>query len=228
MALRYRFQNFLLGELEVRLKVLRDLTQYDDSDGRASAAGISEQAFPLFGIVWPSAEFLAASLLQREDLSGKRILEIGCGMALVSHALNLRGEDISAMDIHPVTAQLMLDNTTLNGSPPIPFVTASWSDETLNLGPFDLIVGSDILYEPKHVHYLASFMDRHLTADGEVLIVDPVRGQAENFEAGMHQFGFVCEQSPASLPQRPELLFSGTVYRCWRGLPVSSFERGDE
>jgi uncharacterized UPF0146 family protein len=33
------------------------------------------------------------------DINGKRILEIGWGMALVSHVLNSRGADITAMDI---------------------------------------------------------------------------------------------------------------------------------
>ena len=104
-----------------------DLTQFDDDDGKAAAAGISREAFPLFGIIWASSELLAHLMLDQE-IDDLRILEVGCGLGLASHVLNARGADITALDIHPITADYMCSNTALNSTPAIPFVTASWSD----------------------------------------------------------------------------------------------------
>tara|TARA_B110000196_G_C21069312_1_gene626647 strand:+ start:607 stop:744 length:138 start_codon:yes stop_codon:yes gene_type:complete len=45
-------------------------------------------------------------------------------MALVSHFLNARGADITAMDIYPVPGELLQSNTELNKTNPIPFQNA--------------------------------------------------------------------------------------------------------
>ena len=78
MSLRYRYQNYEIGNVDIRLQVLRDLSQFSNIDVNAKVAG----NFPLFGIVWASAEVLAR-LTRGYEVIGKRILEIGCGMALV-------------------------------------------------------------------------------------------------------------------------------------------------
>lgn len=116
MARRYRYQTLEIEQTEITLRVLRDPSQFSD-----------DHAFPLFGIIWASLEVLSALML-KVDIDGKRILEIGCGMALVSHVLNARGADITAMDIHPVPGELLQSNTELNKTNRIPFQNASWAD----------------------------------------------------------------------------------------------------
>jgi hypothetical protein len=63
MGLRYRYQNYQVGEFTIRLRMLRDLDQFEDTGGRAEDAGISKEAFPLFGIVWASSEVLSRLML---------------------------------------------------------------------------------------------------------------------------------------------------------------------
>lgn len=58
-------------------------------------------------------------------------------------------------------ADLLTRNTRLNKDRAIPFVAASWSEATISLGEFDLIVGSDLLYEPSHTGTLPEFLNRH-------------------------------------------------------------------
>lgn len=133
MGLKYRYQEYQVGRHRIRLRTLRNLDQYTDTGGAAEAAGISREAFPLFGIVWGSAEVLA-NLLIKEQLSHKRVLEVGCGMGLASHLINALENNITAMDIHPITQELLDDNAALNNQRPISFFQGSWSDETLQLG----------------------------------------------------------------------------------------------
>lgn len=206
MSLRYRYQKYEIGNVDIRLQVLRDLSQFSDTD---------VNAFPLFGIVWASSEVLAR-LMRGYEVSGKRILEVGCGMALVSHLLNARGADITAMDIHPMAGKLLNANTELNRASPIPYVNASWGDDSHGLGQFDLIVGSDILYEPKHVITLAPFLDKHARIRSEVLIVDPNRGQSEDFEKAMSDIGFSRESYQPEFTDHLGVAYKGWVHRYFR------------
>jgi predicted nicotinamide N-methyase len=212
MGLRYRYQNYQVGEFNIRLRMLRDLDELEDTGGRAEEAGISKEAFPLFGIVWASSEVLSRLMLGY-DLTNKRVLEIGCGMALASHVMNAGGVDITAMDIHPVTEELITSNAILNDAPKIPFLNASWGDDTSVLGEFDLIVGSDVLYEPKHIKTLATFLDRHARSSSEVLIVDPDRGQLEGFQADMAAAGFTCETFSPDFEDHLGIRYNGSILR---------------
>ncbi|MBO6658411.1 MAG: methyltransferase domain-containing protein [Pseudomonadales bacterium] len=213
--MKFRYQDYQVGPHKIRLRTLRDLDQYIDTGGAAEAAGISRDAFPLFGIVWTSAEVLS-KLLLAESLAQKKILEIGCGMALASHLLNRLGEDITAMDIHPVTRELLDDNSRLNTSPVIPFVEGSWSDPALNLGEFDLIIGSDILYEPKHIKNLAGFLDRHLAHQGKIIIVDPDRGQSEHVITDMKALNYQVEVTDPQSVDELGIPFDGSIFRFTR------------
>ena len=174
---------------------------------------MSDEAFPLFGIVWPSARVLCELLLEY-DVKDKHILDIGCGMALVSILLKLRGANVTAMDIHPTTGALLQVNVAQNQTAPIPFVEGSWSDEAVDLGTFDLIVASDILYEPKHVNRLAPFLSRH--ASREVLIVDPRRGQQQPFLQAMEASGFSVDSSQPDFSDQEGHPYDGIVYRFTR------------
>ena len=197
--------------------MLRDLSQFDDPDQSASKLGISQDAFPLFGIVWASSEVLAHYLsmgeLTETSKTAPRILEVGCGMALASHVLNSLGHVISAMDIHPIAGDLLATNAALNRANPIPFFNASWSNPDVHLGEFDLIVGSDILYEPRHVKHLASFIDRHAAERAHVIIVDPDRGQSESFSKDMSELGFRCQSHRPPFIDHLDVSYSGDIYQ---------------
>lgn len=211
LPFRRDYQTFRIGDQEVRLRIPKNLKKIDDLDEQAKRAGISKDAFPLFGIVWPSSKVLAQLMLgYKGKLAGKRILEVGCGMALTSHLLNAMKADITAMDIHPMVEDFLTGNAALNKQAKIPFVRASWAEELTELGPFDLIVGSDILYEPIHIRTLAPFFGRHVTAGGEVIIVDPNRGQAGPFEKTMKKHGFLCRSSH---PDISDTYYEGVVLR---------------
>lgn len=210
MSLKYRHQSFDVAGESLTLRVLRDLSQFDDPEGQASQLGISEQAFALFGIVWASSEVLA-HYLSTVDVTSAPILEIGCGMALVSHYLNRRGCDISAMDIHPIAGDLLATNSALNQCSPIPFFNASWSEPDINLGKFELIVGSDILYEPRHVMHLGAFIDRHGAEHCEVVIVDPDRGQSEQFGLDMSRAGFSVRSIKPSFIDHLNISYNGEI-----------------
>jgi predicted nicotinamide N-methyase len=145
--------------------------------------------WPLFGQIWAMGKILARVML-REPLAGKRILEIGCGIGLPSMVVKQLGGDITASDYHPLAEAFLLENTLLNDLAPIRFKTGDWHTANLGLGKFDLIIGSDLLYEHQHIALLSAFINHHSSSQVEVVIVDPGRGAHRAFAREMEHLGY--------------------------------------
>jgi predicted nicotinamide N-methyase len=114
-------------------------------------------------------------------IEGKSILEIGCGIALPSLLLNKRHANITATDYHPETKDFIRNNLMLNEDTGFPFIQADWSEANNELKKYDLIIASDLLYQRNFPKILSNFINIHLNQDGEVLLVDPSRGNTNNF-----------------------------------------------
>jgi predicted nicotinamide N-methyase len=211
-TLRLRYQTIEFGEHDIHVRMLRDNQQFSDPDGAAERLGISSAAWPLFGIVWASSEVLAHLMFEFE-IAGKRILEVGCGIGLASLVLNHRLADITATDHHPAAEGFLRHNVELNDGHDIPFVRTGWADEDSSLGRFDLIIGSDVLYERAHVALLAAFIQRHAQPHCEVVIVDPGRGHHAQFSKRMVTLGYTHTQSRPAERDYQGAPFKGQVLR---------------
>jgi len=207
------------GAADLTIRSLLDRQQFSDPLGLAAGLGISAAAWPLFGLLWPSGTLLAAAMAKRKLRDGERVLELGCGLALASLVAHRRGVDITASDCHPLAAAFLRENLRLNGLPAMKYRHGRWGDalpsagqldqaaDTDVRGCFDLIIGSDLLYERDDAGLLAAFIGRHSAPSGEVWIVDPERGNRSAFNRRMALLGFarteqrldrpVSETSPA-------------------------------
>ncbi len=205
---RVRFQSVAIdGGAALEIRSLLDRQQYADPDGAAEAAGISPACWPLFGLVWPSAEKLA-DLMQGLQFGSRRILEIGCGLGLASLVLHRRRGDITASDCHPLAGAFLDANLRLNGLPAMKYRNGNWGRPNPSLGEFDLFVGSDILYERDHPAQLADFVQSHAAPAAEVMIVDPNRGNRSGFTRCMRELGFSLDETAIEAP-----LSNGDPYR---------------
>lgn len=184
-----RFQDVAVGGRPFHIRSLLDRQQYHDPEGLAEQAGISPANWPLFGQVWPAAQLLASEMATFA-IAGKHILEVGAGLALASLMVHRRHGDITASDAHPLAPAFFAENLRLNQLEPMPYLTSNWARDDQALGRFDLIIGSDILYERDQPAQVAAFIDRHATADGEVLVVDPGRSNRAAFRLAMVAAGF--------------------------------------
>jgi predicted nicotinamide N-methyase len=196
----------IAGVDDLVIRSLLDREQFADPDGVAERLGISSAGWPLFGLLWPSGERLAARLAARPVDPGERILEIGCGLALASLVGHRRGADVTASDRHPLTARFLGENLRLNDLLPMKYLHGDWaaavdpSEPIEGLagavvgGRFDLIIGSDILYERDASGALAGFISRHAEPSCEVWIVDPDRGNRPAFNRRMADDGFVLRE----------------------------------
>jgi predicted nicotinamide N-methyase len=185
----------IAGVDDLVIRSLFDRQQFADHDGAAERLGISSAAWPMFGLLWPSAALLAARLGARPVTAGETILEIGCGLALASLVGHRRGADMTASDRHPLTSLFLAENLRLNGLLPMKYLHGDWDaagdGEAAAPGGFDVIVGSDLLYERDASGALAGFVSRHAKASCEVWIVDPDRSNRPAFNRRMAADGFV-------------------------------------
>lgn len=216
VPLRFRYQTFELGNEDIHLRSLRDTQQYSDPLGEAEALGISAANWSLFGVVWDSSQVLAQRMLNF-DIKGKRILEFGCGLALSSLLVNRRGGNITATDYHPEAGRFLRVNTRLNKDGEIPFFRSDWAEAGSSHGQFDLIIGSDVLYERDNLHHLARFIEGHADRQCQVLIVDPGRKQQGHFAARMADLGFSHHREAAPDTAYLSKPFSGAILSYRRG-----------
>ena len=182
---------------DLQLRSLLDRQQFYDPLGAADREGISSSAWPIFGLLWPSGRVLAHAMLTFE-VEGKRILELGCGLALASLVIHRRGGDITASDCHPLAADFLDENRKLNRLPPIKYLTANWARNNPLLDRFDLIIGSDVLYDRGQPEVLSRFIDLHARPEVEVLIVDPDRGNRVSFNRKMESLGYARSETHIS------------------------------
>jgi predicted nicotinamide N-methyase len=167
-------------------------------------------------VLWASGSVLA-DRMWTHAIEGKRILEVGCGIGLASLVLNRRHADITATDRHPEARGFLAENVRLNRGRPIPFVRVGWTDPASDLGTFDLIIGSDVLYERAHVNDLSSFIDQHAKPVCEVVIVDPGRGEHARFSTRMKRFGYTLTQRAHQAPDSLDRPFDGQILSYRRG-----------
>ena len=216
-ALRYRFQTREFGNFDIHYRALRNRQEYDDRGGEAEALGISPASWPLFGVVWQSGEVLA-KLMADYDIDNRRILEVGCGVGLASLVLNKRLADISATDIHPSANRNLRYNTRLNDDRDIPFLRTAWEDSRdQRFGLFDLIIASDVLFEPDHAGKLAAFIELYAKAQCEVILVDAGRGLGPGFTRGMEANHYSRERLDDIAPFTDPDSFRGKIQRYRRG-----------
>ena len=199
---------------DLTLRSLLDRVQYHDPAGDAARAGISPASWPLFGLLWPSGQVLAG-VMASYAIEGKRVLELGCGLGLASLVVHRRGGDVTATDCHPLAASFLRENLELNGLPAMKYSVAHWGRANPLLGGFDVIIGSDVLYDRDQPEVLSQFIACHSQPGVEVLIVDPNRGNQGRFSAMMRLLGY--SHRSTLVPCLPDgVPFRGRLHRYLR------------
>lgn len=213
-----------LGGHDYRIRALSDLQQFADPTGQAQRAGISSSLWSLFGQVWPSGRVLAEAM-SHFDVAGKRILELGCGLGLSSLVLAQRGANVVASDHHPLAESFLAYNAGLNDLPAVTYRDLPWAVPDATLGSFDLIIGSDILYERDHAAQIAAMMLRHANPDAELLVTDPGRGNSGPFTRAMASQGYEVTEIRSRFDEKDSEPFRGRLLSYRRGIPMANAAR---
>jgi predicted nicotinamide N-methyase len=142
-----------------------------------AAAFERDERLPYWADLWPSAKRLARLCLDepaRVVGGGGTVLELGCGVGLVSLALLARGARPIATDYEEDALRFARWNAERNGLGPLEARPLDWREPPSDLR-VDRVVGADVLYEKRNALAIASLLARVLAPSGEALLADPRR-----------------------------------------------------
>jgi predicted nicotinamide N-methyase len=183
--LEKRVHRFTTDDLVEHVVALpgRELLLLAPRDGEAL---LSEEAFeheeflPYWAELWPSALALARALARR-PLTGRRAIELGCGLGLPAIAAAVAGARVLATDWSPDAVAMTARNAERNGVDLVARLFR-WDAAPEPLGPpWPLVLASDVLYEARNVAPLLDLLPRLTAAAGEVWLADPGRPSAAGF-----------------------------------------------
>jgi predicted nicotinamide N-methyase len=151
---------------------------------RDAEALLDEEAFereeflPYWAELWGSGEELSEEIAERH-VSGLRVVELGCGLALPSLAAAVGGAHVLATDWSPDAIALVRENAKRN-SLALEAEVVRWSkpQALVERAPWDVVLAADVLYERRNVDELLELLP--LLGD-TVLLADPGRPQAKGF-----------------------------------------------
>ena len=152
-----------------------------------------DERLPYWAELWSSAVALAGRLA-REDLAGKRAIELGCGVGLPTVVALRRGAAVLATDHYGAALDFARYNAGVDlGDRREPETRLlDWhrpSTEGLSRS-FDLAFAADVLYEARNAPALAALIPSLLALAGEALLADPRRKDAPRFLELMEERGF--------------------------------------
>lgn len=143
--------------------------------------GAEEEFPPYWAELWPAGIELAREV-SRYDLAGVSVLELGCGLGLPSIAAALSGARVLATDRTHDAIAFTAANARRNRAV-VEAALCEWArpDLMVQRGPWQLVLGADVLYEGRNVAWLLSLLPRLVDPGGEIWIADPQRSRADEF-----------------------------------------------
>ncbi len=147
---------------------------------------------PYWAALWPSARMLAARIADAQG-RGRRLLELGAGVGLVSLAGAMAGFDVLATDYYEDALEFVVVNAQANGLPGVGTRWVDWRQFPADLGRFDVVAASDVLYERGNAALVAEALACTLDADGIGLVTDPGREVARPFRGECRRRGLECQ-----------------------------------
>jgi len=201
-----------IGDKLFVLEVIRDLDEAIDTICNAMTEEDKKDPFaedlcPYFGILWPAAEALAEFISKNSQyFIHHRVLELGCGLGLPSLVASYVGGHVLATDFHPDVETYFVRNSR-HSNIPCDYSRLNWRDEVLMLEKFDVVMGSDILYEGKHASEVAQGLMRFIKPGGKIILSDPGRNYLQSFLTSMKNEGFKEEMHLISVKDKEVFVF---------------------
>jgi predicted nicotinamide N-methyase len=138
---------------------------------------------PYWAELWPSGVELAYAVSTRK-LGGAHVVELGCGLGLPSIAASLGGGRVLATDRTSDATEATAENARRSAAV-VETAVCSWAepDVIVDRAPWDLVLASDVLYEPRNASGLLDLLPRLVNDSSEVWIADPGRPLVDDFLA---------------------------------------------
>lgn len=178
----------------VRLTKIADLDALLESVDPVTFA--EDERLPYWAELWPASVALADYLGRHLDLSGHRVLELGCGLGLVGVVAALQGARVLCTDYEAAALAFARYNARRNACQYMRFRLVDWRYPVLRRR-YDYILASDVIYEARNFGPLVALLQRFLARDGTAVFSEPGRPNAIPFFALLRQRGFTYDKTLA-------------------------------
>lgn len=165
-----------------------------------------EQNLPYWAEIWPSGVALAARIAHTPGIvSGKRVLELGCGLGVTAIAALNAGADLLVTDYALEALALCAFNTRGQTGRAPKSLRINWRDpsqiDTSVLGgAFPVVLAADVLYERRDVDPLLALIEHVVAPDGELWLAEPGRPPAAHFLESIQKRDWVCQSERCEGP----------------------------
>jgi 2-polyprenyl-3-methyl-5-hydroxy-6-metoxy-1,4-benzoquinol methylase len=153
---------------------------------------------PFWAASWRAAEGLDKYLGSLGSIGQSRVLELGGGSGRAGISAGLRGAQVVITDAVP-TALLVCRFNARQVDNRVTIRRLDWRDRHSHLGRFPVIIGSDIVYDPKLFPVLEPCLRRHIEPGGSVYLSEPHRHTGDRFEPWIQAAGWLCESEQVDL-----------------------------
>ena len=133
-----------------------------------------DERLPYWADVWPSSIIMARHVAML-DSTGKTMLELGSGAGLVATAAALAGFDVTVSDYYEDSLRFSRANVQRHAHVDPAAWLLDWRALPASLPRYDVVVGSDVLYEKSYGALVAETIARTLKGGGRAYITDPGR-----------------------------------------------------
>src|SRR3954451_21275429 len=156
---------------------------------------VRDERLPYWADLWPSARILADELTVMR-LAGQRVLELGCGLGLVAIGATFAGAEVTATDYYEDALEFAALNVAEATGRTIATRMVNWVEMPRDLGRFDIVLASDVLYEHRYASLVANAIAATLVRGGEAIVADPGRIALQEFLDECDALGLTHESDP--------------------------------
>ena len=136
--------------------------------------------FPLWAKIWEASAIIVQYMADLTVAPWRRVLELGSGIGVAGIAAASLGHNITLTEYNPDALNFLKANADLNNCTQVPVQHLDWFRPELD-GRFDLIIGSEIVYQKEAVGALGNIFEKFLSPEGKVVLAERVRSTGAVF-----------------------------------------------
>ncbi|MDR4501652.1 MAG: protein N-lysine methyltransferase family protein [Nitrospirales bacterium] len=163
-----------LGDIQVVVKTKRDIGDETPLEQRDDES----LGWAYWDRLWPSELALAEYLIHEHfpgNLTGKHVLEIGCGVGLAGVVAAQLGAFTTFSDMVPVVLEGVKETCRINQIRQFDTHTLDWSSSISMPRKYDIVMGSEVFYDTKNLPGISNVLRSTLKSDGKAFFCDPNR-----------------------------------------------------
>jgi predicted nicotinamide N-methyase len=162
-----------IGERELQFHKPRNIDRFINPDDVM-------EGFPLWAKVWEASIVLMQHMADLPVAPNRRILELGSGLGVAGITAAALGHNVTLTEYNEDALNFLRANAQVNNCGHLNIHHLDWFKPEIE-ERFDLIIGSEIVYQDSAVEALGKIFNRLLSPGGKVILTERVRSTGAVF-----------------------------------------------